>query len=119
MLDHVAFMKSIGYRYKWYEEHLLRFDRFLQTRPDLSGQQLNVLIQEWTSSGSGAQHAWDCHQAGRALSLALRRIDPTIKPIAFDRRLQRLAQQAHRRPYIFTEQEVRQLFAAARSFPLL
>ena len=58
---------------------------------------------------------WDCHQAGGALSLALRRIDPTIKPIAFDRRLQRLAQQAHRRPYIFTEQEVRQLFAAARS----
>jgi hypothetical protein len=58
----------------------------------------------------------DCHQAGRALSLALRRIDPTIKPIAFDRRLQRLAQQAHRRPYIFTEQEVRQLLAAARSF---
>jgi integrase/recombinase XerD len=117
MLDHVTFMKSIGYRYKWYEAHLLCFDRFLQTRPDLSGQPLNVLIQEWTSSGSGAQHAWDCHQAGRALSLALRRIDPTIKPIAFDRRLQRLAQQAHRRPYIFTEQEVRQLFAAARSFP--
>jgi integrase/recombinase XerD len=117
MLDHVTFMKSIGYRYKWYEAHLLRFDRFLQTRPDLSGQLLNVLIQEWTSSGSGAQHAWDCHQAGRALSLALRRIDPTIKPFAFDRRLQRLAQQAHRRPYIFTEQEVRQLLAAAISFP--
>lgn len=117
MLDHVTFMKSIGYRYKRDEAHLLRFDRFLQTRPHLSGQLLNVLIQEWTSSGSGAQHAWDCHQTGRVLSLALRRIDPTIKPIAFDRRLQRLAQQAHRRPYIFTEQEVRQLFAAARSFP--
>jgi integrase/recombinase XerD len=117
MLDHVTFMKSIGYRYNWYEARLLRFDTFLQNRPDLSGQSLNALIREWTSSGSGAQHALDCHQAGRALSLALRRIDPTIKPIAFDRRLQRLAQQTHRRPYIFTEQEVRQLFAAARSFP--
>ncbi len=117
MLDHVNFMKSIGYRYNWYEARLLRFDRFLQGRPDLSGQPLNVLVQEWTSSGSGAQCALDCHQAGRALSLALRRIDPAIKSIAFDRRLQRLAQQAHRRPYIFTEQEVCQLFAEARSLP--
>lgn len=117
MLDHVTFMKSIGYRYNWYEARLLRFDRFLQSRPDLAGQPLNGLVQAWTSSGSGAQHALDCHQAGRALSLAFRRIDPTIKPIVFDRRLYRLAQQAHRRPYIFTEQEVRQLFAAARSFP--
>ena len=117
MLDHVAFMKSIGYRYNWHEAQLLRFDRFLQRRPDLSGQRLNVLVQEWSNAGSGAQHALDCHQAGRALSLALRRIDPAIEPIAFDRRLQRLAQQAHRRPYIFTEQEVCQLFATAISFP--
>jgi integrase len=117
MLDHVTFMKSIGYRYNWYEARLLRFDRFLQSRPDLSGQPLNALVQAWTSSGSGAQHALDCHQAGRALSLAFRCIDPTIKPIVFGRRLHRLAQQAHRHPYIFTEQEVRQLFAAARSFP--
>jgi len=72
MLDHVTFMKSIGYRYNWYEARLLRFDRFLQSRPDLSGQPLNALVQAWTSSGSGAQHALDCHQAGRALSLAFR-----------------------------------------------
>jgi integrase/recombinase XerD len=117
MCDHVAFMKAIGYRYDWHEARLLRFDRFLQSHPDLSGQPLNVLVQEWTRSGSGAQHALDCHQVGRALSLALRRIDPAIEPIAFDRHLQRLAQQAHRRPYIYTEEEVRQLLAAASSFP--
>jgi integrase/recombinase XerD len=117
MLDHVTFMKSIGYRYSWHEARLLRFDRFLQLRPDLSSQPLKALIETWTSSGSGAQHALDCHQTGRALSLALRRTDPTIKPIAFDNRLQRLAKEVHRRPYIFTEQEIRQVFAAARSFP--
>jgi integrase len=117
MRDHVAFMKSMGYRYNWFEEHLLRFDRFLQRRPDLSGQPVKVLVQEWTNSGSGSQHAFDCHQAGRALSKALRRIDPTIESIAFDRRLQRQAQQLHRRPYIYTEDEVHRLLAAAKSFP--
>jgi integrase/recombinase XerD len=117
MRDHVAFMKAIGYRYDWYEARLLRFDRFLQNHPKLSGQPLNALVEHWTRSGSGAQHALDCHQAGRALSLALRRIDPGIEPIAFDRRAQRLAQDAHRRPYIYTEDEIRKLLATARNFP--
>jgi len=117
MRDHVAFMKSMGYRYNWYEEHLLRFDRFLQRRPDLSGQPVKVLVREWTNAGSGSQHAFDCHQAGRALSKALRRIDPTIESIAFDRRLQKQAQQSHRRPYIYTEDEVHRLLEAAKSFP--
>lgn len=117
MRDHIAFMKSIGYRYDWHEQHLLRFDRFLQRRPDLSGQQVKVLVREWTKDGSGAQHARDCHQAGRALAKALRRIDPTIEPIPFDRRLQRQAQLLHRRPHIYTEEEVHRLFETARSFP--
>ena len=117
MLDHVTFMKAVGYRYDWYEVRLLRFDRFLQDHRELSGQPLNVLVEAWTRSGPGPQHAFDCHQVGRALSLALRRIDPGIEPIAFDRRAQRLAQQAHRRPYIYTEDEIRKLLATARNFP--
>jgi integrase len=117
MRDHVAFMKSIGYRYDWHEEHLLRFDRFLQSRPDLSGQPVKVLVREWTNAGSGSQHAFDCHQTGRVLSKALRRINPTIEPVAFDRRLQRQAQQLHRRPHIYTEEEVHRLLDAAKSFP--
>jgi integrase/recombinase XerD len=117
MRDHVAFMKSIGYRYDWHEQHLLRFDRFLQRRPDLSGQPVKVLVREWTNAESGSQHAFDCHQAGRALSKALRRINPTIEPIAFDRRLQRQAQQLHRRPHIYTVEDVHRLLEAAKSFP--
>jgi integrase len=117
MRDHVAFMKSIGYRYDWYAERLLRFDRFLQRRPDLAGKPVKVLIEEWTNAGSGSQHIFDCHQTGRALSQALRRINPAIEPIAFDRRLQRQAQELHRRPHIYTEEDVRRLLVAAKTFP--
>lgn len=50
MRDHVALMKAMGHRYE--DQGLLRFDRFLQTRPDLSGQPLTTLIKVWSESGS-------------------------------------------------------------------
>ena len=37
MEDHVAHMRTLGYRYDTNEELLLRFDRFLQRHPELSG----------------------------------------------------------------------------------
>lgn len=117
MHDHVVLMKSMGYRYNTCEAMLLRFDRFLQGRPDLSGQPLTVLVREWTSAASTAQHALECNRAGRVLSKALRRIDPTVDAVPFDGHLQRQVRQLHRRPYIYSEAEVRRLLETARSFP--
>jgi len=50
MRDHVTLMKSMGYRYQTDEANLLRFDRFLQSRPDLSERPLKVLVREWTKA---------------------------------------------------------------------
>ena len=74
-----SFMKALGYRYKVHEERMLRLDRFLQGRPDLSGQSLTVVIREWTNAGSTPQHTFECHATGRSLSKALFRIDPTVE----------------------------------------
>jgi hypothetical protein len=52
MREYVALMQAMGYRYHLEEKRLLRLDRFLQGRPDLSGQLLTVLIREWASTGS-------------------------------------------------------------------
>jgi integrase/recombinase XerD len=49
---HIARMRSLGYRYDTDAARLLRFDRFLQTRADLNGQPLRVLIQAWANAGS-------------------------------------------------------------------
>jgi integrase len=117
MLEHVNLMKAVGYRYNVHEERMLRLDRFLQGRPDLSGQPLTVVIREWTNAGSTPQHAYECHATGRSLSKALSRIDPTVATIAWDKRISREARRQYRRPYIFSEQEIRALLEAAQSFP--
>jgi len=117
MLAHITLMKAMGCRYDKPERTLLRLDRFLQARPDLSGQPLTVVIREWTNSGSTAQHAYECHETGRALSRALSRIDPTVEPIRSDKRIGQVARNRYRQPYIFSEQEIRSLLEAAKSFP--
>lgn len=117
MLGHITLMKAMGHRYGKQERHMLRLDRFLQGRPDLSGQPLTLLIREWMNSGSTAQHAYQCHETGRALSAALCRIDPTVETIRPDKRIEREARKRYRRPYIFSEQEIRSLLESAQSFP--
>ena len=101
MREHVGLMHAMGYRYNTQAERLLRLDRFLQGRPDLSGHPLTELIREWTNTRSTPQHALECHQAGRLLSSVLSRIDPTVERIPSDKRIWRLAKERYRQPYIF------------------
>jgi integrase/recombinase XerD len=117
MRDHVALMKSRGYRYDTGEGDLLRFDKFLQSRTDLSHQPLRVLVQEWAKVGTTPRHAWNCYQVGRILSQALRRIDPATEGVPRDHHLNRLTRQSYRRPHIYSEKEVQRLFETARSWP--
>jgi integrase len=83
----------------------------------LSGQPLTVVIREWTNAGSTLQHAYECHTTGRSLSKALSRIDPTVENIAWDSRISRDARRQYRRPYIFSEPEIRASLEAAMSLP--
>jgi integrase/recombinase XerD len=117
MRDCVELMRSVGHRYNTEERCLLRFDRFLQHRPDLCGQPLKRLVQEWANTIPTVQHAWRCSQIGRTLSKALHRLDPTIELISVSGDLKKRAQQLHRRPYLCTEEEVCRLLKVARNFP--
>jgi integrase/recombinase XerD len=117
MRDHVLLMQAMGYRYDNPKERLLRLDRFLQVRTDLSGQPLTVLIREWTNTSSTPQHVLDCHLAGRTLSLALARLDPTVKTIPWDKRISQQARQLYRRPYIFSDQEFLRMLETALNLP--
>jgi len=117
MRDHVALMQAMGRRYQTEEASLLRFDRFLQSRPDLSGRPLKILVREWTKASSAPSHALLCQQVGRTVSKALNRLDPTIAVIRCDRRIHHQALQLRRRPHIYTEDEVKALLEAARKFP--
>jgi integrase/recombinase XerD len=117
MQAHVGLMQAMGYRYTTQQQRLRRLDRFLQGRPDLAGAPLPVVIREWANARSTPQQRLECHVTGRTLSRALSRIDPAIETIPWDQRILEAAHQRHRRPYIFSEQEVRRLLATALSVP--
>jgi len=117
MHEYVSLMQAMGYCYDTEKKRLLMLDRFLQDRPDLSGQTLTRLIHEWTNTGTTTQHALVCHLTGRLLGRAMSRIDPTVEKIPWDERILLQARQRYRQPYIFSDQEFLCLLEAALQFP--
>jgi integrase len=114
---HIARMRSLGYRYDTEAGRLLRFDRFLQRRPDLIGEPLSVLVRAWAEAGSGVHHRWEAQVCGRVISTALHRLDATTAILRVDRQLSRQVRQQHRRPYICTAEDLQRIVEAARTFP--
>jgi integrase len=115
MRQHVEMMCSMGYRFRTQTVRFEGFDRFLQTRPDLTDLPLPVLVREWAAALPTLEHRWLCHQLGRDLTKALRRIDPNVEGTALDRDLRRQVEQQRRRPYIYTPKEVRLVLDTALS----
>jgi integrase/recombinase XerD len=116
MRQHVQLLRSLGYRAEERKEMLLRFDRFLQRRPDLRNEPLLKLVQAWSEAGCSPRHVLDAQRCGQVLSEARHRLDPAVPILRVDRGLRRRVVRPYRRPRVFTESEVRQLFEAARSF---
>ena len=114
---HVARMQALGYRYQTEAAMLLRFDRFLQRRPDLTGRSLAGQIQAWADTGAGVHHVWEAHTCGRVISQALHRLDSTTPILRRDRELDRQVRQQHRAPYICTAEEIQRILETARTFP--
>lgn len=116
MREHIARMQSLGYRYEARARELRRFDRFLQRRPDLSGEPLWALIDAWQSAGRGLRHRLVAQRCGRVLSQAMRRRDETMPILTIELGLNRRVVQAQRKPHVYTEAEIARLFQAARTF---
>jgi integrase/recombinase XerD len=115
MRDHVALMRSVGYRYQSQEGQYRSFDIFLQSRPDLVGQPLAALIEAWADAKPTKGHRGQSELVGRLLSRAMRRLDPRLPAVDVNRRLRKLLYDGHRRPYIYSAEELARLFAAARA----
>jgi integrase len=117
MQQHLVLMRAMGYRYDVHEKHMLRLDRFLQERRDLAGQPLPTVIREWAKSTPSPEHALRCLRVGRVIAKAVSRIHPNHPGIAWDTRVEREAEQRHRRPYILNQSDVVHMLRAALSFP--
>jgi site-specific recombinase XerD len=114
MQDHLHRMRTLGYRYERDEQHLVRFDQYLQTRQDASSQLLQVLIEEWGALAPNPILKQQRLFMGRALARSLRRSDPTIAEIPVEPGLLRAAKQQQRTPHIYSEDEICRLLLTAR-----
>jgi integrase/recombinase XerD len=117
MQEHVAHMRALGYRYDTNEELLLRFDRFLQRRPDLSGLALNELVERWVEEQPSPSRLFDARLAGRIVSKAMHRLDPGVPVLLIGDGVARAPRQNHRSAYIYTDEEVQRILQAALAYP--
>jgi integrase/recombinase XerD len=117
MEAHVAHMRTLGYRYNTNEELLLRFDRFLQRHPELSGLSLNELAERWIEEQPSAARLYDARKAGRVVSKAMHRLDPRVPILPIGDGVARAARQHHRSAHLFTDDEVQRILQAALAYP--
>ncbi len=78
MRNHVALMRTRGFRYETNTRMFLRFDRFLQRHPELANEPVPVMLQRWAAAHSTAFHAVDCELLEHALAKARHRLDPNV-----------------------------------------
>lgn len=117
MRDHVALMRNWGYQYEAQAHWLLRFDRFLQSHPELADEPLETMLSHWAAAKPTRNHAAECQKLGRILTKARHRLDPNIPPKRFNPRPEREVAREHRRPHIFSPADIRHMLDVARSYP--
>ncbi len=117
MEEHVAHMRVLGYRYDTSEELLMRFDRFLQRHPELSGLALNELVECWTQEQPSPARLFDARRAGRIVSKAMHRLDPGVPILPIGDGVARAARQYHRRAHLYTDEQLQRILQAALTYP--
>jgi integrase/recombinase XerD len=116
MRDHVARMRALGCRYVSQELELLRFDRFLQTHPELQGLKVSDLAEAWGNDDPSPRRWLECAQVERMILCSLQRMNPEITLPAVDSRLEQQVRKKLRKPYIYSDAEISCLFAATQLF---
>jgi integrase/recombinase XerD len=117
MRDHIALMRTRGFRYQAQARWFWRFDRFLQGHPELADKPVALMLQRWAAARATPNHAAECERVARALAKARRHLDPSIELPRPDQRPQQQVARQWRRPYIYSPEEVRLLLDVARAYP--
>jgi hypothetical protein len=117
MRNHIALMRTRGFRYETQARWLWRFDRFLQAHPELASESLPVMLQHWSAARPTANHAAECEKLARALTKAQHHLDPGIELKRPDPRPGQQVARQWRRPYIYSPEEIHRLLDIARTYP--
>ena len=117
MRNHIALMRTSGFRYETQARWLLRFDRYLQLHPEFADEPVSVLLQHWSAARPSPNHVAECERVTRILGKAQHHLDPSIELKRPDSRPQAQVVQQWRRPYIYSPEEIRRLLDIARTYP--
>ena len=117
MEEHVALMRSLGYRYDANEGMLLRFDRFLQSRTELAGEPLHKLVEGWSESNPTPNRLYEARKVGHLLAKAMHRLDPDLPIVSPGVAVYQRPSQQGRPPHVYSDVEIRRLLQSALSFP--
>ncbi len=115
MRQHIARMRTLGYRFC--DRRLLRFDRFLQRRPDSARESLSVLVHEFASQARSPAVCYERFGVGRTVARAQQRLEGAVTAPAHDPLLKRAVVRQRRRPHIYSPDEIARLLRTARGFP--
>lgn len=115
--DYIELRRAVGYRYLTQAQRFGALDRFLQTRPDLEGQDISVLARDWIAAARTDEQRWARQLACRELARAWARIDSSAPPLRPDPRLKSRVLAARRRPQVFTPDQIRRILETARAWP--
>lgn len=116
MREHIQRMRTLGCRYG-HENVFLRFDRFLQQRPDADRESVGTLIYEYVAGARSINARLRRLILGRIIARALNRQGASVAMPPIDPLLLRQNRNQQIQPYIYTEEEVERLLATARGFP--
>jgi len=115
--DYIELRRAVGYRYVTQSVRFGELDRFLQSRPDLEGQDISALARDWLAEARTDEQRWGRQLACRELARAWARIDPSAPPLRPDPRLKSRVLAARRRPQVFTADQIRHILETARTWP--
>jgi integrase len=115
--EYIELRRAVGYGFKTQADRFSAFDRFLQTRADLEGKPISMLVCAWESTAKTLEQRWLRQLMGRDLAKAWARIDPTAPRMTPDRQLKRRVLAARRRPHTFSAEEIKRILDTARTFP--
>ena len=117
MQDHIALMRTRGFRYETASRWLWRFDRFLQTRPELAAEPASVMLQHWSATCPTPNHVAECEKLDHILRKAQHHPESSSaskRPVSG---AQKQVARQWRQPYIYSPEEIYRLLDIARTYP--
>ncbi|CAH1748664.1 protein of unknown function [Thauera humireducens] len=78
---------------------------------------LEKLVERWSNDQPSPSRLYEAQRAGRIVSKAMHRLDPTVPVLPLGDGIGRAACQSNRYPHLYTDEEIRKILQSALLYP--